>query len=347
MERVSIQDIANELGLSRNTISKALQGSDIVAYHTRQKIIKKAVEMGYTKIPEDIKADLEPGDITNKKILIISKREISEFWNRIVFGISEIVDKTGYSFMINLINEEDEKELVLPKEIQNRSVDGIICLSVFGNDYIDKLFMTDIPIVFYDAPIGGQRKDFGADIVLVDGFNSVYEIAERLILDGRKRLSFIGDISYCRTILDRWMGFRSALQANQIPIEEELCFVRHLPWKYHDDNEIGSCFNGLEALPDAVICANDDIARHVIRYLLQRGCDIPKDVAVTGFDDKMSWDLADISLTTVHVDNEYLGRRLTEQLLFRIENHKRPFETIHISTKPVFRKSSMFMPVTE
>lgn len=296
--------------------------------------------MGYTKIPEYIKSDMDQGEVSNKKILIISKREISEFWNRIIFGISEIVDKTGYSFMINLVNEEDEKSLNLPKEIQNKGVGGIICLSVFSHEYFDMLFKTDIPIVFYDAPIGSQKKDFGADMVLVDGFNSVYEIVERLIQDGRKKFSFIGDVTYCRTVVDRFMGFRSALQAYHMPIDEELCFVQHLPRKYHDDNEIEKCFESMKTLPDAIVCANDDIARHVMRYLMQKGYEIPKDMAVTGFDDKITWDLINLSLTTVHVDNEYLGRRLTEQLMYRIENHKRPFEAIYISTKPVFRKST-------
>jgi len=124
MKKVSIKDIAQEMNLSRNTVSKALRGSDEVAPHTRERILKKALSMGYAKIPEEIKNEIGGLMLSeNKKIAIIAKREICEFWNRIVFGITDVLDKTDYSCMLYFISSEDERDLVLPKEIQNKKVD--------------------------------------------------------------------------------------------------------------------------------------------------------------------------------------------------------------------------------
>ena len=178
-KRISVQDIATELGMSRNTVSKALQGSELVAYNTCQKVVRKALEMGYDKIaPEVIKA-FEKEGLENKSFIVIAKKESSEFWNRIIFGIGDALSKTEYSFTLHFVTEEEEATLILPKDIVLGKVSGIISLSVFSTEYNKKLFSTNLPMVCYDMPC--TLDSFEADVILVEGTTSVYKIINELV----------------------------------------------------------------------------------------------------------------------------------------------------------------------
>ncbi|MBZ4671133.1 MAG: transcriptional regulator, LacI family [Oscillospiraceae bacterium] len=341
MKKVSIKDIAQEMNLSRNTVSKALQGSDEVAPHTRERILKKALSMGYAKIPEEIKNEIGGLMLSeNKKIAIIAKREICEFWNRIVFGITDVLDKTDYSCMLYFISSEDERDLVLPKEIQNKKVDGIISLSVFSDAYNEKIFECGMPTVFYDAPVHIRHEKFLADVVIVDGYSSVYRLVSELVSKGRKNFGFIGDIHYCRTIRDRWRGFKDALEEHGIPLDLEKCILKHEGVLYYNSESITHWLDELKELPDTVICANDDIAIEVLKYFEGKGFSVPKEKAVAGFDDKLNFIGKNPMLTTVHVDNEYLGKRMLELIMERIQNREKPYETICINTSIIYRHST-------
>ena len=337
MKKVSENDIAKALGLSRNTVSKALHGSTIVSHQTRRKVLNKAFEMGYTKLPPDAKTEIGESMLNGaKKIAVISKREVSSFWNRIMFGISDMAEKTDYSFMMHFISDEDEKDLVLPKDIACGNVQGIISLSVFREDYIRKIAETRIPAAFYDTP-AKYFSGIPVDAVLVEGYYSMYSMVTRLLQKGRKHFAFIGNTSYCRTVSDRWRGFSDALADAGIFPEKELCEVGRDPLWYYNAPQLEEYLQTLCSRVDAVVCANDDIAMEVIRFFSRKGYSLPGDVEVTGFDDKMN--LPEGSLfCTVHVDNEYVGRRLFQMLLERIQNATKNYEFVFLETRLVLPK---------
>lgn len=332
MKKVSENDIARVLGLSRNTVSKALHGNEIVSQQTRQKIIKKAYEMGYAKLPKSAKAEIGESILTaGKRIAVISRREISSFWNRIVFGISDAIEKTDYSFLLCFISDEDEKNCVLPKDITNGAVQGIISLSVFSEAYSQKISETQIPTVFYDMPAKIPSNCIKADAVLVESYDSMYMLVRKLARKGRRKFVFVGNTGYCRTVYDRWRGFRDALSDEGIPFEEELCAIRQNPLWYYNYQEFQNYLEKIRGRVDTVVCANDDIALEAIRFF---GGAIPKDVEIAGFDDKMN--LAKGAMfSTVHVDNEYVGKRMFELVLERIQNPSKYYETVCIHTQIV------------
>lgn len=350
MKRVLVQDIAKELRLSRNTVSKALRNSEEVSGVTKQKVLEKALEMGYTKINETlIKTNEEFSQSmkqkTEKKIIVISKKDIVEFWNRIIVGISDSLKEIDYSFNLSFVGEEDESKLILPKEILKGEVDGIISLSIFNKAYMQKIFKTKLPVVFFDRPVANRmdaddKQEFYADTVVVDGYNSIYEIVNKLIADGKRKFSFIGDIHYCKTIFDRYLGFRVALEEGKVPYLKEICFTEHMPIKYYDYSELEECLRQMPYLPDAIICANDDIGVSVVQFFVQKGYRIPEEIAVTGFDDKLSAKISNPQLTTVHIDNEYIGYRIVQMLLRRMKYPHLPYENICIGTKIVYRKTT-------
>ena len=132
IKKVTIQNIAAELGLSRNTVAKALTNSDTVAYDTRMSVIKKAWEMGYQKMSPQILEEykLVENSVDNKTVIILAKRELSVFWNTIVVGISDELNHNNCRMRLNFVSAEDEAELVLPRDFQD-GVDAVILMSVF------------------------------------------------------------------------------------------------------------------------------------------------------------------------------------------------------------------------
>jgi LacI family transcriptional regulator len=341
MKKVTIQDVAKELNLSRNTVAKALNNSDTVSYETRYVVIEKAYEMGYSKLSPVVLNEFKLRNKIDdtKTIVVLTRREISVFWNSIIMGISDELNKYGCKLQFNFISEQDEKNLILPLDLQ-AEVSGIIILSVFTIEYINQIMKQNIPVVFLDAPSDVESISQYGDIIVSEGCHSVKKIASSLIAQGMKKIGFIGDTTYCKTINDRFQGYLSALAAAGYPVDTTIIANYHAPTKFYKTEEVEKALSGFSCIPDAIVCANDDIALDVIRCLKARSLSVPQDVAVTGYDNVEGMAQVEPILTTVRVGNQRLGRRLVQQLMWRIQNPTFPKEIIYINVEVIFRQSS-------
>lgn len=342
MKKVTIQDVARELNLSRNTVAKALNNSDTVSYETRYLVIEKAYEMGYSKLSPVVlnQFKLRNKMDETKTIVVLNRREISYFWNNIIMGISDELNACGCKLQFNFISEQDEKNLVLPLDLQD-DISGIIILSVFSKEYINQIMKRNIPVVFCDAPRNIQEIVPYGDIVICESMESVKTITKSLIDQGMTKIGFIGDITYCKTIYDRYLGYLSALNEAGIKPDEGIIATYHAKTRFYKPEEVEEAIERFAYIPEAIVCANDDIAFYTIRYLNSKGLSVPDDVAVTGYDntEEMS-KMMDPFLTTVRVGNQRLGRRLVQQLMWRLQNPSFPKEIIYVGVEVIFRQSS-------
>lgn len=342
MKKVTIQDIANELNLSRNTVSKALKNSDKVSYETKYNVVKKANELGYSKLPSTLLNlfKIKEKDDDVKTIIVLARREISPFWNSIVMGIADELKETGNKLQLYFVSDEEERDNILPIDL-DKDITGIIILSVFSKEYIDEIKKHKIPIVFLDAPVDISSIAYDYDVIIPEGEKSIEIITKDLIAKGCKRIGFIGDITYCKSINDRFKGYLKALNDANIPVDNTIIATYHTEHKFYVTEEVEKALDGFAYIPDAIVCANDNIALDVVRYLKDKGISVPDDVAVTGYDDLESMaKVIEPYLTTVRVGNQRLGRRLVQQLMWRIENPAFPTEVTFIYTEVIFRKSS-------
>lgn len=342
MRKVTIQEVAKELNLSRNTVAKALNNSDTVAYETRYVVIKKAYEMGYTKLSQTVLNEFKIKDRLDKTktIVVLARRELSTFWNRIIMGISDELNKNNCKLQFNFISEDDERDHVLPIDMQS-DISGIIMLSVFDKDYINLIMKKRVPVVFLDGPSNLYDIVALGDVVLFEGSNSVKILTKNLIDQGIRKIGFIGDITYCKTISDRYQGYLSALKEAGIELDERITVTEHVPSKYYRTEEVEMALKKMAYLPEAIVCANDDIAKDVILRLKNMGVSVPNEVAVTGFDNKEEVSVMSPALTTVHIGNQRMGRRLVQQLMWRIDNMDLPKEVVIINTEVMIRESSI------
>lgn len=341
MKKVTIQDVAKELNLSRNTVAKALNNSDSVSYETRYIVIEKAYEMGYSKLSPLVLKEFKLRNKVDdtKTIVVLTKREISVFWNSIIMGISDELNKYGCKLQFNFISENDEKCLILPLDLQ-ADISGIIILSVFSGEYIEQITKKSVPVVFLDAPSDIQSVTDYGDIVICEGRNSVRHLTSALISNGLKDIGFIGNTTYCTTIRDRYLGYVQALKEAGLEPDPGVCATYHTEKKFYKLEEVDEAISRFSHIPQGIVCANDDIAQYAIRSLNSRGISVPEDVAIIGYDNVEEMSQIEPFLTTVRVGNQRLGRRLVQQLMWRLQNPTFPKEIIYVGVELIYRQSS-------
>ncbi len=341
IKKVTIQDIAAEMGLSRNTVAKALSNSETVAYDTRLGIVRKAWEMGYQKMNPSVLEEYKivENRADNKTVIILAKRELSVFWNSIIVGISDELNRFNCRMRLNFISSEDEENLVLPRDFYE-DADAVILMSIFNPRYTESILEKKLPTVFLDSPAGDFEIEHNCDSIICEGASSVRKITDSLIKQGLTSIGFIGDVTYCESIRQRFSGYCSAMADNGVRVDPGIIFTKHLPEMY-SHAEVEEIIGGFKYIPQAIVCSNDDIALKCIRALVRKGLKCPGDVAVTGFDNEEALTQAEPKLTTVLVQHQMLGRRLVQQLLWRMSNPAYPVETVLLATKPIYRRSSM------
>lgn len=340
MKSVSILDIARKTGLSRNTVAKALRFDPSVSHDTRMKTLRTAYEMNYPKLSEAALEEIgvlpEQGE---KNFLILISKDGSEFWDRIVMGISDELRKIHGYCQLSFIAKEDEEQLIVPGNIAMDGLSGIICLYVFSNPYIEKIISLEKPLLFLDTPVQGARI-YPVDAVVVDGVHSVYQLTMELVRTGRKKIGFIGNIHYCQSIYERYLGYCDAMRDAGLPIEEKYNMTADVEDNYYGQKILCERLMELPELPEAFVCANDEIALGVYRYCQSQHLSIPEDLALTGFDNIKESKIVNPRISTANIANYQLGRRLVQQMLWRLDNPDMPRELVHIYAQTIIRASS-------
>lgn len=340
MKRATIQDISDSLNISRITVWKVLNNKEGVSEITKQKIIKKAIEMDYKKLDLNlVNSTLMNTKPLNNISVIVARPETTAFWVRIINQIAKELNQNKFNLIYNPLTSYEENNFELPSAIKNNEVRGIIVINVYNEYAIKQLCNTKIPKVFLDIPHSIPPYNLNSDVILLEGVETIYTITNDIIKKGCESLGFIGDISYSQTMYDRWKGFLKAIEANNIVLNKQYCLTKNI----HQDlykQTITDFLNGLPKMPEAFVCANDYTGYVLINCLKELKLNIPKDILISGYDDNIETTTEENFLTTVQVKNELIGKRLVKQAMYRIENIESDYETIYINSKVVFRKST-------
>ena len=341
--KVTAQDIADELGLSRNTVSKALNNRNSIADSTRKIVIQKATEMGYKRIKSVPSMDRDFGFKKTGNIVAITHEYYidASYWSIVSRGAADALSQAGYNMIFDYIKAVEEDSLIIPQNISADNVDGIIILGSLKADYIKELLKLKLPVVYVDAAMELFGTEFMRDTVLMENEESIYQITKSLIAQGHSQLGFIGDIGFCKSYYERWLGFKRALEEANLNLYHQFCITSKTLHHYQQLEEIKEPIDGLVPMPTAFICANDRSAIFLTKILKDKGLRIPLDIAISGFDDIFESTVVEPHLTTVRILKEELGQRAAEELLWRIQNPKRPIEVIHIATEAIYRESTI------
>lgn len=342
MKKVTMQEIADALNISRVTVWKVFSDREGVSEDLRQKIFRKAEEMNYN-IPENLKGMATETVAKEEPITVsvtVSRPETSMFWMKIIHRLAKDLLKHNINLLYTYLPTKASSNYVLPSVLTNQSVQGMIVLNVYDTKILNLLNNLSIPKVFMDVATQIPFESLQGDLVLLEGKRCVSQIVDAIIKKGRTKIGFIGDINYALTNSERYEGFLHAMRQNNIEVAPKYSMIDPIGIDTYQE-EIEAFLDQLEKMPEAFICASDYIGHILIQYCYKHNIRVPQDISISGYDNNQEYkDTED--LTTVQVQNETIGNRLVAQLLYRMNNPEAAYEIITILTKVEFRKSTDF-----
>lgn len=351
-ERVTLQDIADELKLSRNTVSKAINNTGVLADSTRDKILKKAVEMGYKQfsyINTEILnyADHKENEIKKHgeiAILTCAKIGHSHFSTTMLDKFQCEMTQLGYSITMHRVTHNDRKNRKLPNSFHREHTDGIMCIETFDYEYSQMVNSLNIPVLFVDSPVLDGRP-FPADRLYMNNRDEIFSFIQTMKERGKTKIGFIGEYRHCQSFFERYMSFREGMYLNDLEIQEDFCILENADTLEEPDSKIYQDYlleslKHLDTLPDVFLCANDFIALDLLQVFRKLHISVPDDVYLCGFDDSPESRIVTPPLTSIHIHCEILGFSAVHLLLSRIKDPTLNYRTIYGETNIVYREST-------
>lgn len=332
MGKVTMQDLADAVGVSRITIWKALNQRPGVSEEMRRQIQRKAVELRYLpSAPLPAKAAAE-----RTFSIVVSRPESSSFWMQIIHHTAKELALHGINMMYTYMPTSYRDGYALPSSLSAESVEGFIVLNVYNEKLLRLLAAQPLPKVFLDTVPSITPKELNGDLVILEGRARICEITAKLLATGRKRIGFIGDVNYAQTNFDRYQGFLDAHKALHIPVDPALCMTGPIGLRSHYE-EISDFLSRLKAWPDGFVCPSDFIAHFIRRYLTETGCRHPENFILTGFDNNPEYANVAGQITTVNVETAALGKGLARKLMFHADYPDAPSEVTYVATSILYR----------
>ena len=316
---VTLYDVARLAGVSTATVSRVVHGQDRVRESTRERVRQAIEELGY--VPDGAAQSLSRRrkDVIG---LVCVEREVDHidienvgllYYDEVLRGVEACIrQRNNWSLLITFM-QGDRPDFSRMDALSGK-VDGILIGEGFVASSIIERLAARVPVVV----IAGTPGERAADVVAADNFSGSAAIITHLITDhGKRRLFHLDgppnspDASQRRQALEYVL--RNHPQCQLIGSASGILSVRS--GELAGENLLARYGT---ALPDAVVCANDQMAIGVLRAFAAGGVRVPEDVAVVGFDDIALGSLYDPTLTTVHQPMRMLGERACARLLDRI-----------------------------
>lgn len=327
---ITMQDIANKIGVSKVTVSKALGDKDGVSDELKQKIKDMASEMGYRF---NASASAIKSGRSNNIGVIVAEHFVGDdyqaFYLMMYQKLTVALDTYQYSSILHILGQEDEEKLVLPRSYYARKVDAYIILGQVSKPYVELLQNSDVPILFLD--FYDEHSDI--DSINGDNFYGAYSITNYLIKNNHTKIAFVGSVSATSSILDRYLGYYKSLIEHKImpnpeyTIEDRDEKGKYIPLKIPKD------------MPTAFVCNSDQIAYNLMEQLLYMGLSIPEDVSVVGYDNDIYSSLARPQITTVDVNVYEMVTSAAKIIVEKINSPEHSYGRLQIKGNLVIKSS--------
>jgi LacI family transcriptional regulator len=359
---VTLYDVAHRAGVSIATASRVLHGQDRVRDSTRARVRAAIEELGY--VPDGAAQSLAT---SRKEVIglvcveyVGTKRNQYDiesmsllFYDEVIHGVEARIRERHWSLLLTYLSEKEamgtapEKKLALPRLLTLAGkVDGLlISEGVEATPLVTRLAQR-LPVVV----IAGDTTQRTADVVAVDNYSGAAALVEHLVVEhGRQRLFHVDGPASAPDAKIRRLAMQEVIDAHP-PAKLVGSYTGRFSVRSGMDAgewllaDIGAGADG--ALPDAIVCANDQMAIGVLRALAAHGVRVPDDVAVVGFDDIFPASLCDPPLTTIHQPIRRMAERACDRLFKRIADPTLPPKVELLPLELVLRSSCGCPPGT-
>ena len=339
IHRVSLKDLAQQLGVSIATVSRALHSSPEIGKEMQDKVKALAKQLNYRPNPfaQSLRSEAP------KVIGVVVPNLVTHYYAAVLDGIETEARKSGYSVISANSHERVEDETRALDNFNSLHVEGIIaCLTQETTDYshFEEISRMGIPLVFFGRTCLSEQ--FSS--VTANGDEAAQKATQHLIDTGARRIAFIGGPNHLDMVQRRKHGYLEALRENRIPIDRSLVVCGRI-----DYNE--SLQRVIELLssdnrPDAILAFNDIITFAAFAAIKQLGFSIPEDVALIGFTDDVHASYTSPSLSTIEDQSGLMGQTACRLLLKGISGDTRVYKEI-VPQKIVIRETSAKQPMPQ
>lgn len=314
----TIKDVAKYTGLSIATISKYINGGNVL--ENNKIVIKEAIDKLEYK-PNEIARGLKTSKTMTIGILIPSLENI--FFTSIVSIIEDLLQENGYSTLICDFKEDAQLEKKKLEFLVNKHVDGIVMVS-FGGDltYIKKLLGKKMPIILLDRMI----KDLECDMVLADNLDASYKAVEELITRKHKRIGIICGPMNTYTADERRKGYVRVHHDYDVKIDDEL--IRNGDYTVENGYRALHDLWKLEEKPTAVLVTNYEMTIGAIMAINDLQISIPNELSIIGYDNIQMAKVVKPPLSIVEQPMKEIGSTAAHILLRRLKGDFSDFPSV-------------------
>lgn len=338
MRDITLKQIAETLGISITTVSKALKNYPDVSPKTRKAILDLANELGYT--PNSFAVNLRTKE--SRTIGLIIPEVVHHFFSNVINGIIHEAEKNGYLVIILQSNESLEMEKKQVELLINKRVDGIIMsLSNESNDdaHIKDIIKKEIPFVMFDK----ISKLIPCSKVIINDQKAAFNAVEHLIKKGCKKIAHIRGPVNPQNAIDRFLGYKKALENNNIPFDPKLVYTcKNVT--FDEGKEFAEQIANEHPDVDGIFIITDLVAVGVLAHFNEVHIKVPKQVKIIGFSNWFMSQVITPKLSTVDQPSFEMGIESFKLLLEEINTKKQllPFtpKIIELETEIIEREST-------
>lgn len=309
-KNITIADVAEALGVSKTTVSRAISGKGRIGKETKERVLAYIEEHDYK--PNAIAKGLAQSKTYNLCVVMPGNYEVVDwnFFQACLFGIQEMAETAGYDILLSMCRQSDISSL--ERIIANRKVDGVVLMRTFLKDaQIEFLQQKGIPFV----TTGSTNYE---NVVQIDHDHrsACKELTSIILMKGMERVALVGEDEGDMVTQSRLRGFKEAYEQMNIPLDESLLYLGPEN-RVRVDKTVNDI---LEQKVDCILCMDDADASRVLKVLREKQVKVPEDVRVASFYDSTILDNNVPSITSLSFDAKELGRVACHTLLNMVED---------------------------
>ncbi len=334
MKRVTIKDIAEELGISVSTVSRAMTNDHNIRQQTKEQVLAMAEKMGYR--PNPVATNLKYG--RSNTIGVIVPEMTTPYAAEVIGGIQEVLHEVEIKVLIAESHESWQSERENVETMEQFMVDGLIinlCDYKSNKDIYTQLQRDGMPLVFFDR----IPHEMEVSQVIVDDYIKSFMLVEHLIRSSRRRIVHLEGVEYLYNSTERYRGYRDALVKFGIKVDPQLVIpCKGLSFKDGADGVDQLVDQGVEF--DALFAFTDTLAIGALNRLRERGISVPKDVAVASFSGTTLSTIVYPQLTSVESPLREMGREAAHLIIEQIKDPSAPIRSVVLDAEIRLRAST-------
>ncbi len=338
MREITLKQIAETLGISITTVSKALKNYPDVSPKTKKAVLELAESWSYK--PNSFAVNLRTKE--SKTIGLIIPEVVHHFFSNVINGIIDEAEKNGYLVIILQSNESIEMERKQVELLLNKRVDGIIMsLSNESNndEHIKEIIRKEVPFVLFDK----ISKLIPCSKVIINDQKAAFNAVEHLIQKGCKKIAHIRGPVNPQNAIDRFLGYKKALEKNNIPFDPKLVYTcKNVT--FEEGKEFAQQIAKDHPDVDGIFVITDLVAVGVLAHFNEVGIQVPEKVKIIGFSNWFMSQVITPKLSTVDQPSFEMGVQSFNLLLEEINTRKEFKEftprTLELETQIIERESS-------